>query len=216
MWIQQVEDGYTDAQRELAAIAEARDENTELIVAAGLEGGHRLLAKVFRAMFPNMLVYLGKTDGWFVFRSPKWQSIGMDVECVMALVDEQLHETVAEALQKFLEEEVTNDDAIKGFEGLLKSIAKLPFKKQLVEQLAISYRAENPKEWLNQLDGNEYLLGFEDCVYDFYERCFREGRPEDMISMSTGHKQPDIETHMVGSKRNMRRYHVRRREHARV
>jgi phage/plasmid-associated DNA primase len=58
----------------------------------------------------------------------------------------------------------------------------------------------NPKQWLNQLDDNDYLMGFEDCVYDFHERCFREGRPEDMISMSTGHKQSDVETHMAGSK----------------
>jgi hypothetical protein len=76
-----------------------------------------------------MLAYLGKTDGWFVFRSPRWQRIGMDVECVMALVDEHLHKTVSQALHKMLEEDVTNDDEIKGVEGLLKSIAKLPFKK---------------------------------------------------------------------------------------
>jgi phage/plasmid-associated DNA primase len=146
-----------------------------------------------------MLAYLGKTDGWFVFRSPRWQSIGMDVECVMALVDEQLHKTISEALQRLLEEDVTNDDEIKEVQGLLKSIAKLSFKKQLVEQLAISYRVVSPKQWLNQLDGNDYLMGFEDCVYNFHERCFREGRPEDMISMTTGHKQSDVETHMDGS-----------------
>jgi phage/plasmid-associated DNA primase len=82
----------------------------------------------------------------------------------------------------------------------LKSIAKLPFKKQLVEELAISYRVVvNPKQWLNMLASNDYLPGFEDRVYDYHERCFREGWLEDMISTSTGHKQSDIETHMVGS-----------------
>jgi hypothetical protein len=69
-----------------------------LIVDAGLEGGHRLLAKVNNAIFPNMLAFLWRTDGWFVFRPPKWQSIGMDVEYVMAKVDEQHHDTVSEAL----------------------------------------------------------------------------------------------------------------------
>lgn len=55
----------------MAAIAEARDDNTSLIVEAPLEGGHRLLAKVFHGMFPDLLAYLGKTYGWFLFQSPR-------------------------------------------------------------------------------------------------------------------------------------------------
>eukprot|EP00873_Tetraselmis_striata_P028812 jgi/Tetstr1/449076/TSEL_036289.t1 len=185
-WVRQVEEGFAGHARELASIAEARDDKTKLIVEAGIEGGHRLLAKVFRDMFPDKLAYLGKTDGWFVFKAPRWQSLGMDVECVMSLVrDEDLHESVSKALENLVGEDIQSEDSIKGVEGLLRNIAKLPFKKQLVEQLAISYRVADPKKWLNQLDGFDHLLGFEECVYDFQERCFRDGRPEDMVSMTT-------------------------------
>eukprot|EP00873_Tetraselmis_striata_P018169 jgi/Tetstr1/438433/TSEL_026990.t1 len=76
----EVEEGFADRGRELSLIAEARDDNTKLIAHAGVEGGHRLLAKVFHGMFPNMLASLGKTDGWFVFQTPRWQSLGMDVD----------------------------------------------------------------------------------------------------------------------------------------
>lgn len=123
----------------------------------------------------------------------------MDVECVMSMVDDQVHAAVSEALEKPHEEDIMNDFKIKDVDGLLKDIAQLPFKQHLVERLAISYRFPDPKRWLSQLDGNDHLLGFKDCVYDFEERCFRDGRPEDVVSMSTCHKRADIEAHMGGS-----------------
>jgi hypothetical protein len=37
-----------------------------------------------------------------------------------------------------------------------------------------------------------YLICFDDMVYDFKERHFRCGTPEDRISMSVGHTSADI------------------------
>ena len=43
----------------------------------------------------------------------------------------------------------------------------------------------------NQLDSNPYLLGFENGVFELQSGHFRDGRPEDFISLSTGvHYQP--------------------------
>ena len=39
--------------------------------------------------------------------------------------------------------------------------------------------------FMNKLDTNPYLLCFKNGVIDFKEKCFRDGRPEDNISMST-------------------------------
>ena len=39
--------------------------------------------------------------------------------------------------------------------------------------------------FMNKLDTNPYLLCFKNGVVDFKEKCFRPGRPEDNISMST-------------------------------
>jgi phage/plasmid-associated DNA primase len=37
------------------------------------------------------------------------------------------------------------------------------------------------------------LLGFDDGVYDFNEKCFRAGTPEDMITLSVGHSMRDVQ-----------------------
>lgn len=39
--------------------------------------------------------------------------------------------------------------------------------------------------FMNKLDTNPYLLCFNNGIIDFKEKCFRKGRPEDYISMST-------------------------------
>eukprot|EP00873_Tetraselmis_striata_P020411 jgi/Tetstr1/440675/TSEL_028984.t1 len=192
-WAHQVEEGIAGHANELKEIADARDDNTKLIVEAGLEKGHRLLAMVLHEMFPDKLAYLGKTEGWYIFKEPRWQSISHDTQCIMTLMDDDLHESVSKALENLVKEDIPSEDAVKGVEGLLKNIAKIPFKKNLVEQLSLCYQVADPKMWLNQLDGNDLLLGLEDCVYDFHDRCFRDGLPEDMVSMSTGHSRSDIE-----------------------
>jgi hypothetical protein len=42
------------------------------------------------------------------------------------------------------------------------------------------------EKFINSLDADRYLLGFENGIYDFREKRFREGRPEDYVSLSTG------------------------------
>eukprot|EP00873_Tetraselmis_striata_P021731 jgi/Tetstr1/441995/TSEL_003145.t1 len=198
-WVQQVEEGFANHATEMKEIADKRDDKTKLVVEAALEGGHRLLAKLFHAMYPDSYAFLGKPDGWYVFRSPRWYPINMNVQPIMKKIDTSLYKTVAKSLKILENEEVPDGFTIELVSGLLTFISTMKFKRDLVDQLAISYHVADPSQWLSALDSNTHTLGFEDCVYDFDEKCFREGRPEDMISMSVGHTQADVEAHMFGS-----------------
>ena len=171
----------------------ARDDFTNAVVDASIEGGHYKLAVIFHSMFPESFAYLGKRDGWFAFRAPRWWHIEGNTEEIIKLMNCDLYDRVADVLTKLKSEEKPDEINVSTVSNTLKSISKITFTNNLVKQLQILYKVQNPSAWLSSLDSNDYILGFEDCVYDFKTKSFRDGTPSDMVSMSTGHMKADVE-----------------------
>eukprot|EP00873_Tetraselmis_striata_P043717 jgi/Tetstr1/463981/TSEL_008786.t1 len=171
----------------------ARDGFTNAVVDASIEGGHYKLAVIFHSMFPESFAYLGKRDGWFAFRAPRWWHMEGDTEEIIKLMNRDLYDRVSDVLTKLKSEDRPDDIAVTAVSITLKNIAKITFTNNLVKQLQILYKVCDPSGWLSSLDGNDYVLGFEDCVYDFKTHGFREGKPSDLVSMSTGHMKSDVE-----------------------
>ena len=55
------------------------------------------------------------------------------------------------------------------------------------------HNVDDGEEWIKCLNGNDDVLGFEDCVYDCIEKRFRDGKPSDMVIFSTGHTRESVE-----------------------
>ncbi len=53
---------------------------------------------------------------------------------------------------------------------------------------------ENAKQFLESIDANPYLIGFDNGVYDLQADEFRDGRSEDFITFSTGYDYIDYGT----------------------
>lgn len=63
------------------------------------------------------------------------------------------------------------------------------FKEKVVKECGTLFG--NSRNFVEKLDSNPYLIGFENGVYDLKEDNFRPGRPEDFITMSTGYEYVD-------------------------
>ncbi len=74
-------------------------------------------------------------------------------------------------------------------ELIMKISTKLrgPFKKQVIEELTTLYKKHDP-DFANRLDENKNLICFSNGVYDLENAIFREGRPEDYITLCTNIK----------------------------
>jgi P4 family phage/plasmid primase-like protien len=74
-------------------------------------------------------------------------------------------------------------------ELIMKISTKLrgPFKKQVIEELTTLYKKLDP-DFANRLDENKNLICFTNGVYDLENAIFREGRPEDYITLCTNNK----------------------------
>jgi hypothetical protein len=60
---------YEESIHATREITENRDDFCKgLVAVAREEDGHKTIAKLFRGMFPDRFVYLGKRDGWFFSR----------------------------------------------------------------------------------------------------------------------------------------------------
>jgi hypothetical protein len=82
----------------------------------------------------------------------------------------------------------THESSVKG--RLMETMAKLqqtPFKNRVLQ---VSRDHFLDSSFLENLDVNPGLLGFEDGVYDLDADAFRPGRPDDLVSFSTGYHFP--------------------------
>ena len=82
---------------------------------------------------------------------------------------------------------------IKAVSSMVKNIANFNLKSPLIRNFESFCEVDSAKEWVESLVVNLRVLGFEDCVFDAKTKEFREGKPVDMITLSTGHKREDIE-----------------------
>lgn len=85
------------------------------------------------------------------------------------------------------------DELLKMVEDLVVVTYKLrdiSFKEKLVKECGTMF-GENAKQFLESIDANPYLIGFDNGVYDLQADEFRDGRSEDFITFSTGYDYID-------------------------
>jgi P4 family phage/plasmid primase-like protien len=66
----------------------------------------------------------------------------------------------------------------------------ITFKEKVMKECIIMFHDPKFQETLNS---NPYLIGLENGVYDLSQGVFRDGRPEDRMSISTGQDYPDFD-----------------------
>jgi P4 family phage/plasmid primase-like protien len=87
------------------------------------------------------------------------------------------------------------------YNDISKKLKQSAFKNNVMREAADLFYKEEPK-FYEKLDTNPYLLCFENGVFDFTERCFRQGRPDDYVSMTTKinyvQYNPEVHTDISG------------------
>jgi P4 family phage/plasmid primase-like protien len=78
----------------------------------------------------------------------------------------------------------------KSLTEITYKLRDITFKEKVMKECIIMFH--DPK-FEEKLDCNPYLIGLENGVYDLKEHVFRDGRPEDYISTTTGNDYPDVD-----------------------
>jgi len=128
---------------------------------------------------------------WYEFKEHRWDPMdeanGIIKKLNTELADDYIKLGIAYG-QKALH--LNSDDEKKNMMNrskmaytIAQKLHKMSFKREVVSELLHLYY---DRRFMEKLDENRYLIGFSNGIYDLKNGYFRNGRPEDYISMSTG------------------------------
>lgn len=160
-----------------------------------LEGGHNDIAKVLYEKYRDQYVCANITKKvWLEFDNHRWRRIENGIELRKKISDE-LPEMFEKQKKQMIEElnENDNDDQItkvrKLFAKIISNLKCATFKNNVMKECEeVFFNGE----FINRLDKNPYLICFENGVYDLAKGVFREGRPDDYLTMSTKYDYKDF------------------------
>ncbi|MHB1954318.1 MAG: phage/plasmid primase, P4 family [Sulfobacillus sp.] len=156
------------------------------------------VAKVVHHMYKHQYVCVSLKHGtWYEFRHHRWYEIDTAVTLRSKLSNEVVNEYLREInhlnLQAIGVDNENKDQfltKVKALSDLTYKLRDYVFKDRIIKECMILFYDET---FTKRLDSDVHLLGFENGVYDLKKGEFRDGRPEDMVSMTTGNDYLEFE-----------------------
>ena len=149
------------------------------------------VAKVIYEMYKYEYICASiKNTAWYEFKNHRWHELDkglnlrkkISVELAMEYMKlsnwykKQMLDCSADQLDQLKFKH-------KQCEHCLTAVKTTSFKDKVMRELEELFYDSS---FINKLDSNFDLLGFENGVYDLEKGCFRDGNPDDFISFSTG------------------------------
>lgn len=159
-----------------------------------LSGTHHDIARVIYSMYKHEFVCASIVNKvWYEFRNHRWHQsdngynlrmrISTDVWKEFSKVAVQLNSTALSSEEQ--QEQKRHMENSKKLTELALKLKDARFKDYIMKECAELFYQEGFEE---KLDSSVSLIGFENGVYDLDAHEFREGRPEDYISFTTGNE----------------------------
>uniref|UniRef100_A0A6C0F628 SF3 helicase domain-containing protein n=1 Tax=viral metagenome TaxID=1070528 RepID=A0A6C0F628_9ZZZZ len=157
-----------------------------------LDGTHFEVANLLFKRYGNQYVCADiRKNTWYKFDSElhcwKPEPNATRLRTTMSIELDSEYKHLSETLKRTSMACPDDPDAaakVKACSKLVKNVKDNGFKKSVLNECNdLFYNAD----FLSNLDINQNLIGFTNGVYDLEKKEFRPGKPDDYISMSTGH-----------------------------
>lgn len=176
------------------AYAESRKRKMDKYMRDGIEGSNYAIAKLLIEKHGYVFKCASiKHNLWYQFVDHRWIAIDTAYTLKLSISNDLFSDYVARQIhllsqsvdpeQSTYDKMQLNAESVK-IEKLKKSLNSNGFKKAVIAECADI--AFDPT-FFKHLDENNYLIGFDNGVYDLKANVFREGYPDDYISLTTGY-----------------------------
>jgi P4 family phage/plasmid primase-like protien len=164
------------------------------LVFNSLNGDASQLADIIYYYHEDDFIY-GEDDEWYIFENHKWKNVGKKNTNLRFDIQPKLKKLYSKLLNYYKENEY-DKNKIKSLKNIIKSFGETMTKNNIITELSdIFTMKKNPqRDFIKKLDANNNLIGFNNGVYDLSKFEFREGRPDDYITLSVGYDYKDKHT----------------------
>jgi P4 family phage/plasmid primase-like protien len=164
------------------------NQKTQHLVIEAVNGCHNDVAKILNAEYGDEFVCTSISNKeWLQFKDHIWRSLDKGTKLRERISDDngiiikQLKAKRSEVELEEGEEGEVDKKKLKNINGLIRLCKSAPFKNHvMVESQEVFYNSD----FYNLLNKNPHLVAFKNGVYDFENDIFRDGNPEDYISIS--------------------------------
>jgi P4 family phage/plasmid primase-like protien len=172
--------------------AEIMKQDISTLIYTSRNETHYDIARVVHFMFKHEFVCASiKSNYWYQYRENRWVPCDCGYSLNGKLSTEVFKRYSAAASDYHARASATESETEQSiFSEIGKKLGAIatklkngPFKENVMSECRRLFYLEKFEE---KLDGKCHLIGFENGVYDLEIKEFREGRPEDYISFSTG------------------------------
>ncbi len=197
LWASMKDDGYTIRSLMLWA-KEDSPEEYKIFVREDFENNLKknsvnntfMIAKALHTKYFDRFVCADvKQNIWYHFTSHRWNKCVNGGKLITLMSSEFANYYIAmgqeyskQAIDANGSDKKTFLDQSIHFQKIADSLMDINFKEKVMKEAKYIFHDD---QFLNRLDENHHLLGFENGVYDLKLKKFRAGQPDDHISMST-------------------------------
>lgn len=162
---------------------------SEEYIKQSLDGSHHDLAKACFERYGTEFVCASIVQNvWYQYQSHKWKRIEEGVFLRQKLSEDMVKTFDQKREEIYAKLSKSSSDGDKAMYGIqIKQILKMvnnlktsPYKTNVMKECKEVFYDEN---FLKNLDKNSWLIGFRNGIYDLKTNVFREGIPEDFISL---------------------------------
>lgn len=169
-----------------------RNIQTRKHINEAIDKSHNSLAKALFEEYGTYFVCSNITEKkWYTFSNHTWK-IDNEGNSLRVKISSELSNHYAEIGKKIYEEMAkTNDEATKSLlnaknaliQRMIKNLGNSTFKNSVMRECMEVFYDDTFEKKLNS---NKYLIAFKNGVYDLKQFVFRNGKPEDYISLQLG------------------------------
>lgn len=167
------------------------DSELRVLIRESYNGSEFDIARVIQRKYNHIFAYDSGTKMWYHFLNHRWHPTYDGLALKRKLPTEIASEyrkaasyyiNLANTTEDTAQKNVL-DELVTKLQAIVNKLKRAAFQGSVMIECAMLFNIDKFEETLNS---NRHLIGFENGVYDLDAMEFREGRPEDFVSISTG------------------------------